>query len=128
MCLLISAVPVIGRWVFGTVIGIPDEVVPQALLTLGFISLMPLMAAIGEFYGGIMLVSRSAFWVTVAKFANVAAASVVAFGLIGRFPQMGAAIGAIGMSLGYAVEALVCWYMFNRIPQCRRFLLTEDPR
>ncbi len=122
-CLLLSSIPKMGTWIFGSVIGVPAETIPQALRTLVFVSLMPFMAALAEFYGGMLLIRQHTFWVTVAKFANVAISSILVTTLARVSPEMGAAIGSIALSSGFVIEALVCYRMFRKFPNCRRYLV-----
>jgi len=35
------------------------------------------------------------------------------------FPGMGGAIGTLAMAAGSGAEALTCYIMFNRFPECR---------
>jgi len=123
VCLLVSSIPQMGTWIFGSVIGAPAETISQALRTLVFVSLMPFMAALAEFYGGMLLMRQHTFWVTVAKFANVAISSLLVTTLARVSPHMGAAIGSLALSSGYAIEAFVCYRMFRRFPDCSRYLV-----
>ncbi|HOV65745.1 MAG TPA: hypothetical protein PLR48_02210 [Bacillota bacterium] len=119
VCLLLSSLPFIGNWVFGTMIGAPLDTLPETLKTLAFVSFMPLMACFAEFYGGMLIMKRHTSWVTVAKCANVVITAALAMAGARLFPGMGGAIGTLAMAAGSGAEALTCYIMFNRFPECR---------
>ncbi len=122
-CLLLSSFPILGKWVFGTLIGAPSDTLPEILKTLACVSLMPLMACLAEFYGGMLVMKRHTSWVTVAKCANVITTAVLAMIMARLFPGLGGPIGTLAMSLGSGAEALVCYRIFNKFPECRVYAL-----
>jgi MFS family permease len=126
--LLISTIPQIGTWILGSVIGAPPETVTQALRSLGFMAIMPLTASRAEFYGGMLMMTQHTFWVTVAKFANVIVSSSIVTTLARIAPEMGSVIGSIALASGSAAEALVCYCMFHRFPDCRRYLGPQNTK
>ena len=119
VCLLLSSLPILGNWVFGTLIGAPSDTLPETLKTLAFVSLMPLAACFAEFYGGMLIMKRHTFWVTVAKCANVAVTAAMAMVMVRLFPGLGGPIGTLAMAAGSGAEALVCYLMFKKFPECR---------
>jgi hypothetical protein len=121
-CLWISSVPQIGTWIFGSIIKVPQEVVPEALKAVASVAMMPFFASLAECFGGILMLSRQAVWVTVAKSGNMLASSLLVITLARFCPVMGAAIGAISLAAGSGVEALICWLMVRRLPVCRQLL------
>ena len=84
---------------------------------------MPLMACLAEFYGGMLVMKRHTSWVTVAKCANVITTAVLAMIMARLFPGLGGPIGTPAMSLGSGAEALVCYRIFNKFPECRVYAL-----
>ncbi|MGI6621391.1 MAG: hypothetical protein ACOX35_08195 [Bacillota bacterium] len=122
VCLWISVVPQIGTWIFGSVIKVPQEVIPEALKAVAFVALMPFFASLAEFFEGILMLGRQALWVTVAKSGNMLISSLTVVILAKLYPAMGAAIGTIGLSAGTGVEALIGGVMIKRLPACRRLL------
>jgi hypothetical protein len=123
VCLWISCVPRIGNWIFGSIIKVPQQVIPEALKAVGFVALMPFLASLAEFYGAILMLGREAVWVTVAKSGNMIVSSLIVVILAKFCPVMGAAIGAIGLAAGSGIEALMCGRMVRRLPACRLLLM-----
>ncbi len=122
VCLLIGSIPQIGTWVFGTLIKAPAEVVPEALKALAFMSITPLMIAIAEFYGCIVMMHEHTIWVTMAKIGNLVVSSLVAVTLASVYPGLGSAIGSVALACGGSVEAFACYRMFFRLPNYQKYL------
>jgi len=115
VCLGLTNLPAVGRWVFGGLIGVPEDIVPEAIRTLMYFSWLPLVASLAEFYGGVLLMERHAFWVTLAKFLDVFAVFALSMLLVSLFPILGGSVAAIVMVSGRAVEALVCYLPLSRV-------------
>ena len=114
-CLALTNFPAVGNWIFGGLIGAPQDIIPEAIRTLRYFSWLPLVASLAEFYGGVLLMQRHAFWVTLVKFLDVFAVFALSMLLVSIFPKLGGSVGAIVMVSGRAVEALVCYLALSRV-------------
>jgi len=123
-CLALTNLPAVGNWIFGGLIGAPQDIIPEAIRTLRYFSWLPLVASLAEFYGGVLLMQRHAFWVTLAKFLDVFTVLILSMLLVSLFPRLGGSVGAIVMVSGRAVEALVCYLALSRVSG--RELLERD--
>ncbi|MGI6644116.1 MAG: hypothetical protein ACOX3V_09085 [Bacillota bacterium] len=121
-CLLLCSIPVVGNWVFGRIIGTPPEISREAIRTLGILTVTPGLAALVEFYGGVLMFSRHAAAVTAGKFVNVLVTSGSVVMLAKFYPAMGGAVGALALVLGSVVEVGMHYTVVKRFPDCRIYL------
>ncbi len=121
-CLLVCSIPVVGHWIFGRIIGTPPEISREAVRTLGILTVTPILAALVEFYGGVLMFSKHAAAVTAGKFVNVVVTSASVVLLARLYPGIGGAAGALAVALGSAVEAGMHYTVMKRFPDCRIYL------
>lgn len=126
--LALCALPAVGGLVFGTVIGVPGEVVGEALASLRFLVLMPLVVANGEFFADLLMLERRTVWVTAAKLANVLVMCTLAVAVAGLFPHAGSVAAALAMATGAVVEAGICYAVVRSVPGSRRYLHAREAR
>lgn len=107
LCLFVSAVPSVGTFVFGRLIGATQEVADRAAGIMGVFAWIPLISSIAEFYSGILMLKGKTVHVTAAKIANAATSSIMAMWLSRIIQANGALAGAICVVTGLIVEALL---------------------
>jgi hypothetical protein len=117
--------PLPGRWVFGTLIGVPPAVTAEALKSLALLGLLPLAIANSEFFAALLLLSRRTVWVTVSKLGHVLVMSGLALALAHAYPGLGAVSGALALVVGALVEAALCYTLVRRFPDTRFLLVGQ---
>lgn len=113
------ALPSIGTGVFVTLIGTEPSVTREALKTLLPLAIIPLAAAVAEFYDGVLTLTAHSVWVTWAKITNVLFTSAVAIILVGINPGFGGVAGGLALALGSLAEAVLGYYAVHRLPDTR---------
>ncbi len=119
--LLICNVPIVGAWVFGKLLGTTPDITGQAMATLRMLTITPVLLAFTEFYGGLLMFTRHAVWVTASKLANVAVTSCSVLVLAKAFPSLGGALGALAIVSGAFIEVLIGYSMSRRFKECRAY-------
>jgi len=115
-CLFLAATA--GGLLFGRIIGTPPDITESATSTLAVLALTPVLSAVAEFYGGILMLRKHTGWVTAAKVTNVGISSLLALAIAGMFPHSGGVAGAAAICAGLTFEIGITRAMVSRFPDC----------
>lgn len=126
--LLLSSFPPIGSFIFRSVIGAPLDISAEAVRTLSFLALTPIILACAEFHDGILMLRKHSGLVTAAKVSNVAVTSACVVIMCRAFPDMGGAAASLAMVVGGAVEAGISYRCVRSLADTRDYLAKAQER
>lgn len=111
--LLLLALTPMGEWALVRVIGVSDNLVKPALLTVLLLAFVPLVLSLSEMYVGLLLGARRTSVITLSKFGNLFGVVVLVLVTGRMFPQLGGLLAGLSTLGGYLVEMVVVWH-FSR--------------
>jgi hypothetical protein len=126
--LLIAGLPGPGSFIFGKVVGAPQDISQEAVRTLIVLAATPFLLACAEFFDGILMLHRHSGLVTAAKMCNVAVTCVTAMTVARLWPQTGGVAGALAIAGGALVEALFSYRYMRVLPETAQYLEPDLPR
>lgn len=113
----VCSIPPIGAWIFGRVIGAPEDIAVEALRTLSVLTFTAPTAAAMEFFSGVLMMRRRASTVTMAKLINMGSSCIVVIALVKLFPSIGGIAGAAAISVGPLIEAAISYRVIRTSPE-----------
>ncbi|MDW7669141.1 MAG: hypothetical protein SCJ93_09975 [Bacillota bacterium] len=105
----------IGNWGLINIIGVSATIARASKSVMMILILLPIIIAWSEYYMGLLMRLKSTKTLSMAKIINLGFAMVSVIGLSILAPQLGAAIGAIGLIIGYTAEMIYVKYTYYRL-------------
>lgn len=111
----ILALTPVGNWGLINIIGVSESIASASRSVMMILILLPVIISYSEYYMGLLMRLKSTKSLSIAKIINLGFAILSVIGLSIIAPQLGAAIGAIGLIIGYTVEMIYVRYTYYRL-------------
>jgi hypothetical protein len=111
----VLALTPIGNWGLINIIGVSESIASASRSVMMILILLPIIISYSEYYMGLLMRLKSTKSLSIAKIINLGFAIFSVIGLSIIAPQLGAAIGAIGLIFGYTAEMIYVRYTYYRL-------------
>jgi progressive ankylosis protein len=106
--LLICFTP-LGYFVFGTLLGAPEDVAREAVWVFRFFLIFPAQSSLRMLFHSIIILRKKTIFTTIAMLCRVSVMAIIAWFFIEHPVPMGGGIGAIVILSGVGTEAISSW-------------------
>jgi O-antigen/teichoic acid export membrane protein len=111
----VLALTPVGNWGLINIIGVSESIASASRSVMMILILLPIIISYSEYYMGLLMRLKSTKSLSIAKIINLGFAIFSVIGLSIIAPQLGAAIGAIGLIFGYTAEMIYVRYTYYRL-------------